>query len=48
MHVNIRFGNKQHFGEHQKLFYSTVTAPENQLCFLPKLHKFLNLLGCDS
>ena len=35
MHVNIRFGNKQHFGEHQKIFYSTVTAPENQLCFLP-------------
>ena len=35
MHLNIRFGNKQHFGEHQKIFYSTVTAPENQLCFLP-------------
>lgn len=41
MHVDIRFGNKEHFGELQKKGYSRVVTPQNQFCFFPILYKLL-------
>lgn len=41
MHVDIRFGNKEHFGELQKKVYSRVVTPQNQFCFFPILYKLL-------
>ena len=46
MHVDIRFGNKEHFGELQKKVYSRVVTPQNQFCFFPILYKLL--FGCYS
>ena len=48
MHVDIRFGNKEDFGELQKIFYSRMMAAQKQLHFVPILYKLLNLFGRDS